>query len=279
MTNIKQIILDSYNPSWSEQYTKEAKLIEETLGVICTSVNHVGSTSVRGMLAKPILDIIVEVLDTRPLITQIEGIGCQYKGEYNIPYKFLFTKRSGVNVNLHIYPKDHAEVELNIKFRDYLQYNKLAREKYAELKKTLLQNDKSHKKENSIFSGYTLGKDKFIRKALKETGYNRLRLLKCTHEYEHEAVRDLLKANYQGDKILNINNPNMHHLIYCRGTEVIAYTAISFGDNTQANITSFALKIYYAGADIDDEFASEVMEWASFKVGLDYELFTLNRDV
>jgi hypothetical protein len=84
---------------------------------------------------------------------------------------------------------------LNLLFRDYLRTHPESLAEYAELKTHLLTQKESFEKNNSLFTGYNLGKDAFIRKILQQAGFNRLRFMKCTHYAEWEAAK-LFRQKY-----------------------------------------------------------------------------------
>ncbi len=218
-----------YNPEWPQQFEEEACLIKEALGDNCLAIHHVGSTSVPGLAAKPKIDIIAIIQDPDKTIEFLEQAGFAYKGEWNIPFKYGFTKRGEVFINLHVYEKDHPEIELNLLFRDYLRTHPSARDEYAELKFTLLKDQASFKKKDSLFSGYNLGKNEFIRKTLNQAGFNRLRFMKCTHYAEWDAAKQF-RQYYFFDKVpvadpytWTFNHPDHAHFVLYHGIEIIGY--------------------------------------------------------
>lgn len=162
-----------YNPEWPAIFNAEAFKIKEALGPNCIAVHHIGSTSVPGLSAKSVIDIIGVVKDPEKTIRFLEDLGFQYKGEYNIPMRFYFNRSEGIETNLHIYEEGHPEIELNLFFRDYLRQHPDARNEYSKLKEDLLKEKSSYEKNNSPFTGYNLGKDAFIRKVLKAANFNR----------------------------------------------------------------------------------------------------------
>ena len=178
----KKIKVEEYNPEWPKMFEENETIIRKALGDNYVSVHHIGSTAVEGLAAKPKIDVIAEVHNCEKAITQLEVVGYKYKGEWNIPFKYGFTRRDEVEINLHLYKVGHPEVELNIKFRDYLRRNQSARDEYRQLKYDLIAQEDAHLKvNNSIFSRYNLGKDVFIRKIIELSGFDRLRFLYCNH--------------------------------------------------------------------------------------------------
>jgi hypothetical protein len=107
---VKQIEVVAYNCNWPIVFEAEANLIKTAFGGNCVAVHHVGSTSVNGLSAKPIIDIIAEVKNGTLSINQLEKIGFVYKGEWNIPFKYGFTKRGQTSINLHVYEENHPTI-------------------------------------------------------------------------------------------------------------------------------------------------------------------------
>ncbi len=57
----RQIVLEPYNPAWPAQFAEEEKRVREALGDVALAVHHIGSTSVPGLAAKPVIDMLIEV--------------------------------------------------------------------------------------------------------------------------------------------------------------------------------------------------------------------------
>lgn len=189
MSDRKTIQVVPYDPHWPHIYQKEAERIQKALGGNSLAIHHIGSTSVPGLAAKPKIDIIAVVDDPLSARGPLETIGIQYRGEYNIPLHYGFSKRGEIDLNLHVYEAFHPEIELNLMFRDYLRNHPNRRDDYAQLKKELIQDESSLNKENSLFTNYTLRKGDFIRSVLREAGFNRVRMLKCSDATEWAAAK------------------------------------------------------------------------------------------
>lgn len=172
----KKIVVTPYNPDWPKMFEREAAKIQEALGSNCLAVHHIGSTAVPGLSAKPVIDMIGVVQNPEEAIKPLENLSFKYKGEFNIPMRFYFNRSEDIEANLHVYAEGHPEIELNLLFRDYLRSHPEARDTYADLKKNLLAEPSSYEKTNSLFTGYNLGKDAFIRKILKAAYFNRIRI-------------------------------------------------------------------------------------------------------
>src|SRR5882672_9567755 len=118
MKETKDIVVVPYNLEWPKIFEQEASRIKEALGSNCLAIHHVGSTSVPRLAAKPVIDMVVVVRDPEMAIGPLESLGFKHKGEYNIPMRYYFNRE---NINLHVYEEGHPEIELNLRFRDYLR--------------------------------------------------------------------------------------------------------------------------------------------------------------
>ena len=235
-----------YDPNWPHIYEKEAALIGQALGGNCLAIHHIGSTSVPGLSAKPKIDVIAVVQDPLLARDQLEKIGIQYRGEYNIPLHYGFSKRGDIDLNLHVYEEAHPEIELNLCFRDYLRNHINKRDEYARLKEELIQDESSFAKENSPFTNYTLRKGDFIREVLRETGFNRIRMLKCNDNTEWNAARHFRNTYFFDPHSIKdpytwtFNHEEHAHLVLYQGTEIISYAHIQFWPNQRAAIRIIA---------------------------------------
>ncbi|MEO0338014.1 MAG: GrpB family protein [Bacteroidota bacterium] len=133
-----QIIVSDYNPNWPLIFQKEAKTLSDTLGNIIIKVHHIGSTSVPGLKAKPIIDIILEVVDLEALDQQngqMEMLGYEVKGEYGIPGRRYFRKgRDRRTHHIHSFQTGDDNILRHVAFRDYLIAHPEIAEEYAQLK-------------------------------------------------------------------------------------------------------------------------------------------------
>ena len=238
----KIIQLASYNDDWPRKFEVESIKIKEALGDNCSAVHHIGSTSVAGLSAKPKIDIVAVVKPFHLLqwsSTRMKNIFADldytYKGEWNIPFKYGFTKRGEVDVNLHVYEEGHPEIELALLFRDYLRKNDDVRDEYADLKKDILRDSSSSEKNNSIFPTYTLRKNDFILSVLKKSGFNRLRFVKCTfyseidayHRIKEEQIFRPINVDYDPNH-LSLTLDNHFHFILYNGMQIVSIAHIEF---------------------------------------------------
>ena len=256
-----------YDPNWPHIYEKEAALIRQALGGNCLAIHHIGSTSVPGLAAKPKIDIIAVVQDPLLARDQLEKIGIQYRGEYNIPLHYGFSKRRDIDLNIHVYEEFHPEIELNLCFRDYLRNHPNKRDDYARLKEELIQDKSSLTKENSPFTNYTLRKGDFIREVLREAGFNRIRILKCNDNTEWAAAKHFRDTYFFGPHGIEdpytwtFNHEEHAHLVLYQGTEIVAYAHIQFWPDQRAAIRIIAVDEYKRNQNSDSVFLALIEKW------------------
>lgn len=269
----KAIEVVPYNSNWPIIFEEEAVLMQSTLQDNCLEIHHVGSTSVPGLCAKPKIDIIAVVKNGNASIASLEKAGFVYKGEWNIPFKFGFTKRGVHDINLHVFEENHPEIELNIVFRNHLRSHPESMHQYATIKETLLQDETSYKKQTGqLFSGYNLGKDAFIRNVLIEEGYTRHRFLKVTHYQEWAAYHRIRKEQIFDpiNVIYDSNHPTIHaknhyHFILCYGMEIATVGHIEFLNETEAALRSLATDLPFQSMGYGKEMMILLEKWLKSK--------------
>ena len=104
-----------------------------------------------GLASKPIIDIVSVVNIGKLTIKPLEKESFIYKFEWNIHFKFGFTKRGDYKNNLYVFEKNHPEIELNILFQDHLRANPQSFHRYAKIKKELLSDKSSFQKTKRTF--------------------------------------------------------------------------------------------------------------------------------
>jgi GrpB-like predicted nucleotidyltransferase (UPF0157 family) len=130
-----------YRPSWVDEFSDEKVLLESVLNLAnVAAIHHIGSTSVKGLCAKPIIDILVEVKSLEELDKSnnlMKSLGYEVKGEFGIAGRRYFQK-GGIQRShqVHAFLAESPEATRHIAFRDYLiafpeialQYGNLKRE-------------------------------------------------------------------------------------------------------------------------------------------------------
>lgn len=137
------IRLSDYTADWIQMYEEEITILRQIYGDEIIQYEHFGSTSVPGLKAKPIIDIICIVHDTARIDSfndTMTALGYKVAGEYGIPGRRLFSK-GGENRthHIHMYPFAHPEIKRHLVFRDYLRAHPAEAQRYARLKEQLAQ--------------------------------------------------------------------------------------------------------------------------------------------
>ncbi|HET6964161.1 MAG TPA: GrpB family protein [Acidimicrobiales bacterium] len=131
--------LVDHDPTWAAHYERYAAGLQEVLGDRVRLIEHIGSTSVAGLAAKPVIDIVIGVDDPDDegaYVPDLEGAG--YDLRVREPgHRCLRGGDSGMPVNLHCYRPDSPEVALYLRFRDRLRSSEPDRELYAATKRSL----------------------------------------------------------------------------------------------------------------------------------------------
>lgn len=132
--------LSHYTSLWQKRYRAEARrLIRYTAGA-GYQLEHIGSTAVHGLDAKPIIDLAMMIPSLHHLarwIEKLEAAGYYYKGEYGLPGRHFFTRGTPVTHHLHLVAKGSEHWMNWIVFRDFLRTHPEEAEKYNTLKQAL----------------------------------------------------------------------------------------------------------------------------------------------
>lgn len=130
------IVIADYDPEWPERFEFERDRVRRVLGSTAVRIEHIGSTSVPGLAAKPIVDLLVTVADTEDpsVVTALEGAG--YALRVREPGHRMF-RTPERDVHVHVWRDSDPEVERYLCFRDRLRANPDDRLVYESLKREL----------------------------------------------------------------------------------------------------------------------------------------------
>ena len=135
-----QITLADYDPAWPEQFAREEERVREALGDQALQVEHIGSTSVPGLIAKPIIDILLVVpnsADEPAYVPALEGAGYVLRIREPDWHEHRLFKGPQTNLNLHVFTVGSEEIDRVLVFRDWLRKNPADRDYYARTKRQL----------------------------------------------------------------------------------------------------------------------------------------------
>ena len=138
----KRVVVLPYDPKWKDDLEAIKREIADAVGELTVSAEHVGSTSVEGMSAKPIIDIDVVIKDEsvfEEVVRRLAGIGYIHEGDLGIKGREAF-RYSGKNHlrehHLYVCPQDSRELFRHVRFRDFLRGHPEAVKRYSEVKET-----------------------------------------------------------------------------------------------------------------------------------------------
>jgi GrpB-like predicted nucleotidyltransferase (UPF0157 family) len=174
----KQLTIEPYNPNWEIEFKKLSDVLATALNGLATAIQHVGSTAIPGLIAKPVLDIDI-IIDSKTLLDTItlrlEKLHYIAKGEQGVPGRFAFrqsnesTPLTGTVIkwqqhHLYVCYADSLALKNHLLFKEALLKDNTLIEEYAALKKSLL--------ENAVITraAYNVQKTDFILSVLAKAG-------------------------------------------------------------------------------------------------------------
>jgi len=168
-----------HNPKWAELFEKEKQLLKNTFGDTIIAIEHVGSTAIPGIPAKPIIDMNVGVGSlevARGMKEKFEQLGYEHrpfvpghtKGELKWQELFVKGPEAKRTHHAHVTVFDNNYWKTDLLFRDYLRKNSARAEQYAELKEKLAEKYADDR------GTYTKSKEQFIKETLElaRKGFN-----------------------------------------------------------------------------------------------------------
>jgi len=154
-----------YSSEWKSLFAEEERVLRASIGTCVMDIQHVGSTAIPGLEAKPIIDIAVAVRrleDIEKCIKPLEYLGYEYKADKERPQRLLRAKGdpSSRTHYVHIVEWNSDSWKNLLCFRDYLRQHKEVASEYARLKRELARESQGNR------DSYTPGKAEFIESVL-----------------------------------------------------------------------------------------------------------------
>ena len=130
----------AYDPAWPEIAARESARVQAAIGGTLITVEHIGSTAVPGLAAKPVLDLMLIVSELMALDhrrPQVEAIGYAWHGEYDIAGRRFctLTKDGSRRVHVHCFAAGSPEIHRHLAFRDYMRAHPDRARAYADEKR------------------------------------------------------------------------------------------------------------------------------------------------
>ncbi len=136
----RPIVLVDYDPEWPPLFTREQTRIRAALGDRALLVEHAGSTSVPGLPAKPVVDIVLAVSDSSDedaYVPRLEAAGYVLRIREPDWFEHRLFKGPDTNVNVHTFSEGCEEIDRMLRFRDWLREHEDDRERYERAKREL----------------------------------------------------------------------------------------------------------------------------------------------
>ncbi|MBR6402272.1 MAG: GrpB family protein [Eubacterium sp.] len=136
----KHVVVLPYDEKWKQDFLMIKDELTSALGQLAMRIEHVGSTSVEGLSAKPIIDIDVVILDYtvfEEVVSALGTIGYQYEGDLGIAGREAFKYDGKDHLrkhHLYVCPSNSQELKRHIAFRDYLRTHSGAVREYSRIK-------------------------------------------------------------------------------------------------------------------------------------------------
>lgn len=138
------VVLLPYDPKWAEMYESEATHIRRALGEKALVLEHIGSTAVPGLSAKPCIDIVLGVKDSADedaYVPELDAAGFVLRLRHPDWNEHRVLKSERINVNLHVWTAGHSEIDRHVNFRDWLRTHPEDRDAYNNAKQQIATGD------------------------------------------------------------------------------------------------------------------------------------------
>lgn len=163
-----EVFLVPWDELWEEEYLREKDNIRRKIGEHIVAYHHIGSTAVKHLSAKPIIDIAVEVNDFDDGYKCIPGlgeIGYEHRIIDELPERHYFSKGEPRTHQIHMYEKGNEYLKRQLAFRDCLRSNEGARKEYQKMKEELSKTYSANK------LAYADAKAEFVNGVLSKLGF------------------------------------------------------------------------------------------------------------
>ncbi|MBN9376817.1 MAG: GNAT family N-acetyltransferase [Chlamydiales bacterium 38-26] len=258
-----KIVVVPYNPLWPTMFEQESRLILQALGPNCLSIHHIGSTSVPGLSAKPILDILPIVKNIQEVdqaIRAMESLEYQSKGEHGMAFRRYFQKGKNFTTHhVHVYEEGNPEIDRYLKFRDWMRRHADDALAYAKLKIELA----TRFPEDML--QYCNGKDAFVASIDKKNGYEGWRMVKALTEREWATVHTFRQKYFFKNLVdpyaWTFDHKDHVHLVFYKNAEIIGYAHLQLWEEKRAALRMIVMDEGYRNKGFGSQFLKLCERW------------------
>ncbi|MDP6041533.1 MAG: GrpB family protein [Candidatus Latescibacteria bacterium] len=154
------MIITDYDPSWPKKFEELKAVYKKALGNLALVIEHVGSTSIPEIKAKPNLDIDIVIKDYGifpQVVEKLAELGYRHNGDQGVLHREAFKrddesipftepKRTWMNHSLYVCPESSEQLKRHLLFRDYLRINDDARNAYQKIKEDIVARSNGDRK-------------------------------------------------------------------------------------------------------------------------------------
>ncbi len=255
-----------YNSEWPEIFAAEAERIKRALGSNCIVIHHIGSTSVPGLSAKPIIDMLPVVRDIQEVdqaAKAMESLGYEAKGEYGIAFRRYFQKEQNVRTHVHVYQEGDPEISRYLKFRDWMRSHPDDAKNYAKLKEELAAQF------SQDIMGYCNGKDAFVASIDRKDGFEGWRMVQALTDREWSAVRKLRGQYFFNSKpdpyTWTFERKDHIHFVFYKNEEIIGYAHLQLWQEQRAALRMIVIDEPHRNLGWESKFLQLCERWLQHK--------------
>ena len=248
-----------YDTRWPELFAQEAEKIRAALGENCITIHHIGSTSVPGLSAKPIIDMVPVVKDILKVDTSsLEKLGYEGRGELGMLFRRYFSNRS---CHVHIWEDGNSEIDKQLIFRNYLREHPDELKRYEALKLDLAETFRMDR------VSYTLSKDDFIKDMLQKAGFQGITMVQALTDREWEAVKSLRQRyffdlnNVQDPYTWTFEDKAHFHIVLMKGCDIIGYAHLQFWSDNRAALRIIVIEENMRNQGMGGQFLKNLERW------------------
>lgn len=160
---MQRVLLNAHDPRWAEGFTRESSAVAQAMGDLLVAIHHIGSTAIKGIRAKPVIDMLAVVHDVGRIDgrdSPLRALGYEAMGEFGIVGRRYFRKDDAAGNRthqIHAFQVGSPQIERHLAFRDFMRVHREYAEQYDALKGRLAALHPAD------IASYSAGKDEFIK--------------------------------------------------------------------------------------------------------------------
>lgn len=245
------IEIRSYNPDWPAQFKHEMELLKSVFGKEAILIEHIGSTSIPGCSAKPVIDILIvvpSIQDQDEITKKLEAVNYT-RLYYGFFMRLFFSKNTNPAFQLHIFQKGYSEIDRFLKFKYWLTQHPKDKQDYINLKKLLAVEHADN------LEKYSFAKEEFVSDIEVMAGWSGIKLIIPYTEAEISIIENALS------KIAIDSNSKVKSFIVKKGTNDIGCVFVLFKNTKEAIIKLLSISEDFYLNYVQQQIISDVKMW------------------